>query len=94
MPQDRSSPLHIGNEMKAVDRKDRAYYDKFTDEEKKQFSTYLMLRYAASVSGSADLQAFYLMACNKYMNKHFFDLQFRNPYLTFLKYFERVASNL
>ena len=62
------------NEMKAFDRKDRAYYDKFTDEQKKKFSTYLMLRYAASVSGSADLQAFYLMACNKYMNKHFFDL--------------------
>lgn len=71
---DTSSPLYIGNEMAAYDRKDRDYYDKFTDEEKKQFSTYLMLRYGASVGGSADLQAYYLMATNKYVNKHFFDL--------------------
>jgi hypothetical protein len=60
--------------MAAYDRKDRDYYDKFTDEEKKQFSTYLMLRYGASVGGNKDLQAYYLMATNKYVNKHFFDL--------------------
>jgi hypothetical protein len=71
---DNSSPLYIGNEMAAYDRKDRDYYDKFTDEEKKQFSTYLMLRYGASVGGNKDLQAYYLMATNKYVNKHFFDL--------------------
>ena len=71
---DKSSPLYIGNEMAAYDRKDRDYYDKFTDEEKKQFSTYLMLRYGASVGGNKDLQAYYLMATNKFVNKHFFDL--------------------
>ena len=69
-----NSPLYIGNEMAAFDRKDRDYYDKFTDEEKKQFSTYLMLRYGASVGGNRDLQAYYLMATNKYVNKYFFDL--------------------
>jgi len=71
---DKSSPLYIGNEMAAYDRKDRAYYDKFTDEERKQFSTYLMLRYGASVGGNKDLQAYYLMATNKFVNKYFFDL--------------------
>ena len=71
---DKSSQLYIGNEMAAYDRKDRDYYDKFTDEEKKQFSTYLMLRYGASVGGNKDLQAYYLMATNKYVNKYFFDL--------------------
>ena len=69
-----TDPLYIGNEMAAYDRKDRDYYDKFTDEQKKKFSTYLMLRYGASVSGNADLQAYYLMATNKFVNKHFFDL--------------------
>ena len=69
-----SSPLYIGNEMAAYDRKDRDYYDKFTDEERKQFSTYLMLRYGASVGGNKDLQAYYLMATNKFVNKYFFDL--------------------
>ena len=69
-----TDPLYIGNEMAAYDRKDRDYYDKFTDEQKKRFSTYLMLRYGASVGGSEDLQAYYLMATNKFVNKHFFDL--------------------
>jgi hypothetical protein len=76
-------PLYIGNEMAAFDRKDRAYYDKFTDEQKKQFSTYLMLKYGANVSGSADMQAYYLMATNENVNKHFFELN-RHPKLQWL----------
>ncbi len=67
-------PLYIGNEMAAYDRKDRSYYDKFTDEQRKSFSTYLMLKYGANVSGSADMQAYYLMATNERVNKHFFDI--------------------
>ena len=68
-----TDPLYIGNEMAAFDRKDRAYYDKFTDEQRKSFSTYLMLKYGANVSGSADMQAYYLMATNERVNKNFFD---------------------
>jgi acyl-CoA synthetase (AMP-forming)/AMP-acid ligase II len=60
--------------MAAYDRKDRSYYDKFTDEQRKSFSTYLMLKYGANVSGSADMQAYYLMATNERVNKHFFDI--------------------
>ena len=83
MATDYNSPLYIGNEMAAFDRKDRKYYDKFTDEERKQFSTYLMLRYGASVEGSADLQAYYLMATNERVNKNFFDLN-KHPKLQWL----------
>ena len=76
-------PLYIGNEMAAYDRKDRAYYDKFTDEQRKSFSTYLMLKYGANVSGSSDMQAYYLMATNERVNKHFFDIN-RHPKLQWL----------
>lgn len=69
-----TDPLYIGNEMAAFDRKDRDYYDKFTDEQKKKFSTYLMLKYGANVGGNADLQTYYLMATNERVNKHFFDI--------------------
>jgi hypothetical protein len=69
-----SSSLQISDEMAAYDRKDRAYYDNFTDEDRKKFSTYLMLRYGASVTGSSDLQAYYLLAVNERVNKNFFDL--------------------
>jgi hypothetical protein len=78
-----TDPLYIGNEMAAFDRKDRAYYDKFTDEQRKSFSTYLMLKYGANVSGSEDMQAYYLMATNERVNKHFFDIN-RHPKLQWL----------
>lgn len=78
-----SDPLYIGNEMAAYDRKDRAYYDKFTDEERKKFSTYLMLRWGSVVEGSSDLQAYYLLAVNDRVNKNFFDIG-RHPKLQWL----------
>lgn len=78
-----SSSLDIKYEMQAFDKKDRAYYDNFTDEDRKKFSTYLMLRYGASVSGSADMQAYYLMSTNERLNKYFFDLN-KHPKLQWL----------
>lgn len=83
MATDYNSPLFIGNEMAAFDRKDRKYYDKFTDEERKQFSTYLMLRYGASVDAGVDFQSYYLLATNENVNKFFFDLN-KHPKLQWL----------
>jgi hypothetical protein len=78
-----SSSLEIKYEMQAFDRKDRAYYDNFTDEDRKKFSTYLMLKYGANVGGGKDMQAYYLMATNERVNKHFFELG-RHPKLQWL----------
>lgn len=66
--------LSIKSEMSALDRKDRDFYNSLTDEEKKKFSPFLMIRYGATVSGNPDLQAYYLMSCNERLNKHFFDI--------------------
>jgi hypothetical protein len=66
--------LSIKSEMAAFDRKNRAFYDSLTDEEKKKFSPFLMIRYGATVSGNPDLQAYYLMSCNERLNKNFFDI--------------------
>lgn len=66
--------LSIKNEMAQFDRKNREFYDDLSDEEKKKFSPYLMIRYGSTVGGSADLQAYYLMSCNERLNKNFFDV--------------------
>lgn len=66
--------LNIKNEMAQFDRKNRAFYDELTDEEKKKFSPFLMIRWGSSVGGNPDLQAYYLMSCNENLNKHFFDI--------------------
>jgi hypothetical protein len=78
-----SSSLEIKYEMQAFDRKDRAYYDDFTDVDRKKFSTYLMLKYGANVGGNQDLQAYYIMATNERVNKNFFDLN-KHPKLQWL----------
>lgn len=69
-----ASSLDIKFEMAALDKKDRAYYDNFAVEDVKKFSTYLMLRWGASVTGSADMQAYYLRSMNEKVNKNFFDI--------------------
>lgn len=64
--------LSIQEEMLAFDRKNREFYDNLTDEEKKKFSSYLMIRWGATVQGSADLQEYYLQSTNLRLNKNFF----------------------
>jgi len=78
-----SDKLSIANEMAQFDRKNRRFYDELTDEEKKKFSNFLMIRYGSSVQGSRDLQEFYLIATNERLNKHFFAIN-RHPKLQWL----------
>jgi len=69
-----SDPLNIRNEMSQFDRKNRGFYDSLTDEERKKFSPFLMIRWGSAVQGAADLQSYYVMSCNENLNKHFFDV--------------------
>lgn len=75
--------LSINNEMAQLDTKNRAFYDELTDEERKKFATYLMLKYSANVDGSADLQEWYLRVTNERVNQNFFDIG-RHPKLQWL----------
>lgn len=75
--------LSIQNEMSEFDRKNRNFYRELSDEERKKFSNYLMIRWGSSVQGSRDLQEFYVIACNERLNKHFFAIN-RHPQLQWL----------
>ena len=78
-----SDKLNIANEMRQFDLKNRDFYTELTDEERKKFSNYLMIRWGSSVEGSRELQEFYLIATNERFNKHFFALS-RHPELQWL----------
>jgi hypothetical protein len=78
-----SDKLNIANEMRQLDRKNRQFYRELTDEERKKFSNYLMIRWASCVEGSKDLQEFYLISTNERLNKHFFTIN-RHPELQWL----------
>jgi hypothetical protein len=78
-----SDKLNINNEMAQFDRKNRDFYDELTDEEKKKFSLFLMLRWGSAVQASGQIQAYYVMSLNENLNKHFFSLS-KHPKLQWL----------
>ena len=78
-----SEKLHIRNEMRQFDQKNRLFYDELTDDEKKKFSNYLMIRWGSTVKGSRDLEEFYVISTNERLNKHFFTVN-RHPKLQWL----------
>lgn len=83
-PKKSTSPrLHIANEMRCMDLKDRGFYDSLDDEEKKKFSPFLMIRWGSSVEERSDMEQFYVMAVNEHLNKHFFAIN-RHPKLQWL----------
>ena len=78
-----SDKLTIRSEMAALDGKYRGFYDSLTDEEKKKFGVFLMIRYGSSVKGIPELQEWYLRATNERLNVNFFDIG-RHPKLQWL----------
>lgn len=67
--------------MAALDKKDRGFYDRLTDEQKKAFSAWMMMRYASSVQGRNAAQ--YLFMINELVNKNFSDVS-KHPELQWL----------
>jgi hypothetical protein len=67
--------------MSAIDKKDRGFYSRLTDEQKKAFSAWMMMRYASSVQGRN--AAHYLFMVNELVNKNFSDVS-RHPELQWL----------
>lgn len=78
-----SEKLTLAVELSKLDSKDREFYDSLDDDEKKKFSSYILLKYGANVEGSIELQEWYLRATNEYVNVNFFDLN-KHPKLQWL----------
>jgi len=62
--------LDIKRELGAVDLRNYDFYDKLTDEEKKEFSPYILMRYVSNVDGDRDLQEWFIERTNELVNKH------------------------
>jgi hypothetical protein len=62
--------LDIKRELKAVDMKVYDFYDSLPDDEKKDFSPYVLMRYVASVQGDPDIQTWFLEMTNECVNKN------------------------
>lgn len=60
--------------LAAIDRRDRGYYDRLTDEDRKKFSGYMALRWMSYVDAGPDIESGYVQLYNHYANKKIFNL--------------------
>ena len=63
--------------MAAVDKKDRGFYNRLTDEQKKAFSAWMMMRYCSSVQGRD--AANYIYLTNELVNFQFMEVSKHLP---------------
>jgi len=64
--------LPLNDVLNAIDRRDYDWYSRLSSDDKKQWSSWLFLRYASSVKGSGAEEA--ILATNDFVNKHYVDL--------------------
>ena len=69
-----TAKLDIKRELNAVDQKNYDFYDNLTDEERKVFSPYILMRYTASTQGDREIQEWFVEMTNEMVNKHHWDL--------------------
>jgi hypothetical protein len=69
-----TAKLDIKRELSAVDHKNYDFYDKLTDDEKKAFSPYILMRYVSNVQGDRDTQEWFLEMTNELVNKNHWTL--------------------
>lgn len=71
--------IPLADILRALDKKDRGFYNRLTDEQKKAFSPWLMLRYASTVQ--EDPEHFIFMT-NEILNVNYMDV--KDPELQWL----------
>lgn len=69
-----TAKLDIKRELAAVDNKNYKFYDNLTDDERKAFSPYILMRYVSNVQNSSDIQAWFVEMTNECVNKNHWDL--------------------
>ncbi len=66
--------LDIKKELHGVDMRDKDAYNNWTDEERKSFSPYILMRYVSNVQGDRDVQEWFLEMTNELVNKNHWTL--------------------
>jgi hypothetical protein len=66
--------LDIKRELAAVDTRNYNFYNSLTDEEKKSFSPFVLMRYTSNITENQEIQEWYLEMTNELVNKHHWTL--------------------
>ena len=73
------------NGLKAVDYRNKSYFDRIDDKEKSLYSPYMLMRYVSSTNHrNKDIQEWYLLKTNENINKHLFTLSNKHKKLCWI----------
>jgi len=65
--------INLFDTLERLDRKDYAWYDSLSEEQKKKFVPYMLLHWMSAIKGNKDLQTYYTMNSNETANKYMFN---------------------
>lgn len=77
----RKTQIPLKDIMAAIDKKDRGFYNRLSNEQKKAFSAWMMMRYCSSVQGKE--AANYIYMTNELVNYQFSEVS-KHPELQWL----------
>lgn len=66
--------LDLSTTLLAIDRKDYAYYSNLSDDLKKQYSAFILLRFMSSATNSGGMHEWHVQMINDYVNSDFWTL--------------------
>ncbi len=66
--------LDLKSMLRAVDKRDKEWYNRLSDDDKKLFAPFIAMRYVANVKGDQFFKEHYLEMCNEFVNKHHWTL--------------------
>tara|TARA_B100000902_G_C27266985_1_gene894096 strand:- start:970 stop:1419 length:450 start_codon:yes stop_codon:yes gene_type:complete len=66
--------LDLKSMLRAVDKRDKDWYNRLSDDDKKLFAPFIAMRYVSSVKSDTFFQEHYLEMCNEFVNKHHWTL--------------------
>lgn len=69
-----AAKLDIKRELNAVNSKNYDFYSNLTDEEKKSFAPYVLMRYVSNPRSISEVQEYFLERTNDLVNKNHWDL--------------------
>lgn len=59
--------------LSAIDRKDYGYYDRLTEEQKKKFVPFMLIKWISVIKSNPKLQTYYILATNDFANRYLFN---------------------
>ena len=64
-----TAKLDIKRELEAVDKRNHSFYDNLSEDEKKAFSPFILMRYTSNVQSDREIQEWFVEMTNELVNK-------------------------